>query len=346
MIKKIVLQSIIYSTVFLFIFLFSFAFAQSSSNDNTLNCGSNQFLTIGSDGLKCASIGPYDIQIGVSLSSLSAVCDNGIRELQVVDEDDEGLIKGIIPTCVVIPVCGVNEVLSYIETETDTDTYAFQCINLDTFSGTFCPPNQTLTNFRNGRPICQTFILSRGPLPVTPISPPISPPVVIIPIDPSFDSTTPDVCPPDPITNDKRIPIGYDVEGNPICEELPEEYCPTPGEVFSDTYNMCVPDCSDGDQGKEWNISENSCTCPEGEVIKRQCVITQTYIQGRNGRPEISHNEGRHICRPRGRMCIKRPSASPSTGDPCSQEFRDGGGGSCHNNDYGSNGGTNHAGLN
>ena len=79
MIKKIVLQSIIYSTVFLFIFLFSFAFAQSSSNDNTLNCGPNQFLTIGSDGLECASIGSGDIQIGVSLSSLSAVCDNGIR---------------------------------------------------------------------------------------------------------------------------------------------------------------------------------------------------------------------------------------------------------------------------
>ena len=263
MIKKIVLQSIIYSTVFLFIFLFSFAFAQSSSNDNTLNCDPDQFLTIGSDGLECASIGSNDIQIGVSFSSLSAVCDNGIRELQVIDEDDEGLIKGIVPTCVVIPVCGVNEVLSYIETETetDTDTYAFQCINLDTFSGTFCPPNQVLTQFINGQPICQTFEVSRLPRPITP--------------------TTPDVCPPDPITNNKRIPRGFDEEGNPICEELPPKLCPAPGEVFSDTDNMCVPDCP-GNKGFEWNISEGLCTCPSNKVYDNTYgVCIPTCSQGK-----------------------------------------------------------------
>ena len=309
MIKKIVLQSIIYSTVFLFIFLFSFAFAQSSSNDNTLNCGSNQFLTIGSDGLKCASIGPYDIQIGVSLSSLSAVCDNGIRELQVVDEDDEGLIKGIVPTCVVIPVCGVNEVLSYIET--DTNTYAFQCINLDTFSGTFCPPDQTLTKLRNGQPFCQTFIVSQNPRPTTPISPPISPPVVIIPIDPGFDSTTPDVCPPDPITNNKRIPIGYDVEGNPICEELPEEYCPTPGEVFRNSDNMCVPDCPGG-QGFEWNISAGRCTCPAGQEIGQGC--------------SGGYRDGPSRCRLTGDICtlVRPPSHSSCSSSSCSDKDKNG----------------------
>ena len=147
MIKKIVLRSIIYSTVFLFIFLFSFAFAQSSSNDNTLNCGPDDFLTIGSDGLECASVSLNNIQIGVSLSSLSAVCDNGIRKLQVVDTDD---IEGIVPSCVDIPVCGVNEVLSYTNTDTNTDTHAFKCINVDILSATFCPPNERLVSIDRG----------------------------------------------------------------------------------------------------------------------------------------------------------------------------------------------------
>ena len=145
MIKKIFLQSIIYSTVFLFIFLFSFAFAQSSSNDNTLNCGPNQFLTIGSDGLECALISLGDIDIGASLSSLSAVCGNGIRKLQVIDE---GAIQGIVPNCVDIPVCRAYEVLSY------TDTNAFQCIDIGVFRGTFCRFNEILTRIESGAPKC------------------------------------------------------------------------------------------------------------------------------------------------------------------------------------------------
>ena len=117
--------------------------------------------------------------------------------MQVVGEDDGGLIKGIVPTCVVIPVCGVNEVLSYIET--DTDTYAFQCINLDTFSGTFCLPSETLTAF-DGRPICE-------PLTVT------HPPLI-------------DLCPPNQFAN------GFDEEGNPICSNFLERTITVANSLF------------------------------------------------------------------------------------------------------------------
>ena len=225
MIKKIVLQSIIYSTIFLFIFLFSFVFAQSSSNDNTLNCGPNQFLTIGSDGLKCTSISLGDIEIGVSLSSLSAVCDDGIRKLQVIDE---GEIQGIIPNCVDIPVCRVNEVLSYT-TNTNTNTDTFQCINVDTFSGTLCPPGHTLIRIAEGGiPACTPFALDKRPIidpitpPTPPITPPIGPPIIDPPIGPPTIITLPITPPVDPCLPN-RITNGFDEEGNPICSNLPEK---------------------------------------------------------------------------------------------------------------------------
>ena len=221
----IVLQSIIYSTIFLFIFLFSFVFAQSSSNDNTLNCGPNQFLTIGSDGLKCTSISLGDIEIGVSLSSLSAVCDDGIRKLQVIDE---GEIQGIIPNCVDIPVCRVNEVLSYT-TNTNTNTDTFQCINVDTFSGTLCPPGHTLIRIAEGGiPACTPFALDKRPIidpitpPTPPITPPIGPPIIDPPIGPPTIITLPITPPVDPCLPN-RITNGFDEEGNPICSNLPEK---------------------------------------------------------------------------------------------------------------------------
>ena len=180
MIKNNVIQSIVYSTVFLFIF--SFAFAQSSSNDNTLNCGQNEFLTIGSDGLECVSINSVDVEIGTSISSLSAVCVNGIRRLEVIDA---GAIQGIVPNCVVIPVCEVNQSLSY------TDD-AFQCIDLATFSDTFCPPGEVLTNIKthieSGKYRCVPFL--------------------------KFDN--PVSCKSNQFTD--RI----DDEGNPVCRDLPE----------------------------------------------------------------------------------------------------------------------------
>ena len=181
MIKKVILQSIIYSTVFLFLVLFSFAFAQSPSNDNTLDCGPNEFLTIGSDGLECASINLDDIEIGISLSSLSPTCVNGIRKLQIIDD-----IQGIVPTCVDIPVCDLNQVLSYTEN-------AFECINVDTFSGTFCGDNETLNRIEGGRYICERF---QG-------------------------IETPDV----PGINDcgsSQAQSGIDELGNPICSNVPD----------------------------------------------------------------------------------------------------------------------------
>ena len=215
MIKKIVLQSIIYSIVFLF--LFSFAFAQSTSNDNTLNCGPNQFLTIGSDGLKCASINLGNVGIAISLSSLSPVCVNGIRELQVVDEDDEGLIKGIVPTCVVIPVCGVNEILSY--------TDDFKCIDIDTFSGTFCEPNEILRGIEIGLYKCIPFLeLDDNPGP-----------------GPG----------PDPVPDCKvnQFVTSFDEEGNPICGNFPERTITVENSPFANVRSINVEGINCGNGG-------------------------------------------------------------------------------------------------
>ena len=205
MIKNNIIQSIVYSTVFLFIF--SFAFAQSSSNDNTLNCGQNEFLTIGSDGLECVSINSVDVEIGTSISSLSAVCVNGIRRLEVIDA---GAIQGIVPNCVVIPVCEVNQSLSY------TDD-AFQCIDLATFSDTFCPPGEVLTNikthFESGKYRCVPFL--------------------------KFDN--PVSCKSNQFTD--RI----DDEGNPVCRDFPERTITVANSLFrnktSRTYVDERPNC-------------------------------------------------------------------------------------------------------